>query len=151
MKVDASMSLSELLAVAIKSEIESYDMYRRLIEKIGDFVLREKLKFLALEEKKHWELLEKVFRKEFPNTELHLPSQTMVPVPDLAPEEGMPLSTVLSKVMEAEEEAREFYSSLIPLFGKKKVKQALRYLSETEQSHHSQIKREYEMALKLET
>lgn len=151
MKVDKSMSLSELLAIAIKSEIESHHIYQGLAEKIENFILKEKLKFLALEERKHQEILENMYSHQFPDRELRLPSETVVPVPDFAPEEGMPLSTVLSKAIEVEERARDYYSDLVPLFKQERVKQTLKYLSETEQSHSYQLKGEYEMALNFET
>jgi rubrerythrin len=151
MKVDASMSLNELLGMAIKSEIESHDIYMQLAEKVENFILKEKLKFLALEEAKHRELLETIFKLRFPDTELRLPSATMVPVPKFTPKEGAPLSTVLSKAMEAEEEAQKFYSDLIPMFREDKIKQTLKYLSQAEQSHYYQLKGEYEMALNFET
>lgn len=151
MKVDASMSLPELLGVAIKSEIESHEIYRGIAEKVENFILKEKLKFLALEERKHQELLQNMYNEQFPDVELRLPSETVVPVPDFAPEEGTPLTTVLSKAMEAEEQARDYYSDLIPLCKEEKMKQTLKYLSETEQGHYYQLKGEYEMALNFET
>ncbi len=151
MRVDSSIPLNGLLGMAIKSEMESHEIYKQLAEGIRNFLLKEKLKFLALEEKKHQELLERIFAQQLPEAELKLPSETMVPVPRLAPEEGTPLSTVLNKAMECEEEARAFYSDLIPLFEEEKTRQTLRYLSEAEQGHYYQLKGEYEMALRFET
>jgi len=151
MRVDPSMSLRDLLGMAVKAEIESHDIYMRLAEGIQNFILKEKLKFLALEEKKHQELLEKIFAEQFPQLKLRLPSETLVPVPLLAPEEGIPLSTVLRKAMEAEEEARLFYADLIPSFREERIKETLKYLSEVEHGHYYQLKGEYEMAEKFET
>jgi len=151
MKVDPSMSLTGLLGMAIKSEIESHDIYMRLAAKIENFILKEKLKFLALEEAKHRELLEAIFKLRFPDAELRLPSATLVPVPKFAPDEGTPLSTVLGKAMEAEEAAQKFYADLIPMFREDKIKQTLKYLSGAEGSHYHQLKTEYEMALNFET
>lgn len=151
MRVDTSMSLADLLGMAVKSEIESREIYEGLAEGIENFILKEKLKSLALEEKKHRDLLQRIFAEQFPEAELRLPSETQVPVPKLAPEAGTPLSTVLNKAMEAEEEARVFYSDLIALFKEEKMRQTVRYLSEAERGHYYQLKGEYEMALNFET
>ena len=53
--------------------------------------------------------------------------------------------------MEAEEEARTFYSDLIPMFEEETIRKTLKYLSEAERGHYYQLKGEYEMALNFET
>lgn len=150
MRVSPSVSLSELLGMAVKAEIESHEIYKRLAEGISNFILKEKLNFLALEEKKHQDILQKIFAEQFPDRELRLPSETLVPVPRLAPKEGTPLSTVLNRAMETEEEARVFYADLVPLFEEETIRKTLKYLSEAEHGHYYQLKGEYEMALNFE-
>jgi len=58
-------SLKDLLLTALKSEIESRDLYLKLAESVKNFLLKDRLNFLAEEEKKHKILFETLFRKNF--------------------------------------------------------------------------------------
>jgi len=48
-----SFKLDELLLTAIKSEIESNKLYRKIAKKTENGLLQDKLEFLAKEEDKH--------------------------------------------------------------------------------------------------
>lgn len=51
--------LSDFIAIAIQREIEAYDFYCGLRDKVNDKAAKEALESLAKEEKKHREFLEK--------------------------------------------------------------------------------------------
>jgi len=73
------LSPSEVLSVAIKSEIEAAEVYSRLYKKVKNEILRMKLKFLVLEEKKHRRILERLFSQRFPGEELKIPEKSFLP------------------------------------------------------------------------
>jgi rubrerythrin len=102
----------ELFVTAIKSEVESREVYSKLAEKVKNAFLKDRLRFLASEEEKHKVFLEGAFEREFPGRELILPEETPVPLPKIRiPDEMVPLSEILESAMGAELASQEFYSS----------------------------------------
>ena len=65
----SSASLDRVISMAIRSEIDAAAIYEKLITMVNNFVLREKLAFLAEEEKNHQKVLESLFEKMFPGKE----------------------------------------------------------------------------------
>ena len=110
-------SREELFVSAIKSELESHEIYSRLSESVKNAFLKDRLTFLASEEEKHRGLLEGAFKREFPEKELLLPEKTPVPLPEIRiPDELVPLSEVLESAMSAELASQEFYNSFATQF-----------------------------------
>jgi rubrerythrin len=108
----SGLSKEELFVSAIKSEVESREVYSRLSESVRNVFLKDRLTFLASEEEKHRAFLESAFRREFTDQELILPEKTPVPLPEIRiPDEMVPLSEVLESAMNAELASQEFYSS----------------------------------------
>jgi rubrerythrin len=105
-------SKEELFVSAIKSEVESREVYSKLAERVKNAFLKDRLRFLASEEEKHRIFLEGAFNKEFPDKELILPEKTPVPLPEIKISDEMaPLSEVFESAMDAELASQEFYSS----------------------------------------
>ena len=77
--LNSKLSPSEVLSVAIKSEIESAVVYLRLYRKEKNEILRIKLKFLVSEEKKHRQILERLFSQRFPREELKILEKSFLP------------------------------------------------------------------------
>jgi len=110
-------SKEELFASAIKSEVESREVYSGLAEKVKNAFLKDRLSFLASEEEKHRAFLEGAFQREFPGRELVLPQKTPVPLPEVRISDEMaPLSEVLESAMGAELASQEFYNSFAAEF-----------------------------------
>jgi len=110
-------SRKELFASAVKSEIDSRDIYSRLSESVMNNFLKDRLAFLASEEEKHRSFLEGAFHREFPGNELTLPEKTPVPLPEIRiPDEMVPVSEVLESAMNAELASQEFYNSFAAEF-----------------------------------
>ncbi len=74
-------ALADLLLAAVKSEIESQAIYSRVALLVKNAFLKERLEFLALEEKKHQQALEGIFRQRFPKQALTIPEKPVVPLP----------------------------------------------------------------------
>ena len=73
----------DLLLSAIKSEVDSKEVYSKLADMVKNFFLKDRLKFLASEEEKHRIFLESLFMKKIPQKEIILPEKTPVPLPKL--------------------------------------------------------------------
>ncbi len=88
--------LEELLLAAIKSEAESEEAYSKLAERVKNAFLRERLRFLAAEERKHRAYLEGLYREKIGKKEIILPEKTGVPLPKIdIGNENDPISLVL--------------------------------------------------------
>ncbi|KAA0003088.1 MAG: Rubrerythrin [Thermoplasmata archaeon] len=144
------LQLKEILEIAIKAEIDAADVYKKLAESVDIFLLKDKFHFLENEEKGHRRLLEKIFENKFPGKEIILPDKSQVPLPEVKIEEGTPLSSIISRAMEAERVAAEFYKEMEKEMGEEKEKVIARYLSSMEESHYYLLKSEREIAYNFE-
>ena len=130
-------SLEELLLAAMKSEVESNAVYKKIARTIKNGLLKDKLEFLAKEEEKHRVFIEQVYKKKFPKKLIKLLKTTPVPIPELLiPEEDIPLGSVLKSAMNAEQAAYEFYKELSKQFiDDAMIKNTLRYFADMEHQH----------------
>ena len=146
----AKLPVKNLLGYALRAEIDANRVYTRMADRVKNTLLKEKFLLLALEEKKHRDIILRLFasmwgaeKPEIPKAvdERLLPAVTIKPNSDLA--------EILHQSMEAEKSAREFYTSVA-----KKVqapaKQMLMYLSKVENSHYLMLRSEYILALQFE-
>ena len=140
----SSYTLEELLQSAIKSEIESNKVYTKLAGSVKNFVLKDRLNFLAEEELKHKKIIESFFKKSFPKVEITLPEKSPVPLPSVDIEnENMPLRDLFYQAMEAEKAAREFYLGIANRYqDDSEIKKMLIYLASMEMNHYHILKTE---------
>ena len=133
----SSYSLDELLLSAIKSEVDSRSLYSTLAKSVKNGFMIDKFQFLANEEKKHQTYLENVFKSEFPNKSLILPSSTPVPLPKviIPKDENIPISSILLQAIDAEQAAHDFYLQLADKFTKTDIKNMLHYFADMELGH----------------
>jgi rubrerythrin len=130
--------LEELLTAAIKSEIDSKNLYKKLSNRVKNYLLKDKLKFLAKEEGLHQATITKMYKQEFPGKKLIIPKETPVPLPEVKiTDENTPISKILGQAMEAEKAAHDFYQELSKFFEKDlKVKNTLNYFATMEMGHY---------------
>jgi len=100
--------------------------------------LRERMNFLALEEKKHQQALENIFSQRFPGQAIVVPEKPVVPLPEIRfRDEQVPLSDIFSQAMTAEQAAHDFYLQLAELFTDDVAKKnMLLYFSMMEMGHY---------------
>ncbi|MFQ6109819.1 MAG: ferritin family protein [Candidatus Aminicenantales bacterium] len=138
--------LKELLGFAIRSEIDSHDVYSDLAQKYSNPLLKEKFEWLAFEEGKHRITLEKLFDALLPDEKLEIPDK---PSKELFKRIVItPTSTLvdlLYQAMESEKRAEEFYGRLADRIGPPHHK-ILEYLSQVEHSHYTMLSGEYVLA-----
>lgn len=137
--------LEELLLVAIKSEIESRDLYLNIAKKTKNGLLSDKLKFIANEEKKHELFIEDIYKNHFPEKKIIIPNKSSVPIAKISITDDMSVSKLLKIAMDAEIVASDFYKSLSDYFEEgSKMHNTLLYLSDMEKGHYKILEVEKE-------
>ena len=130
-------SVKTLLQAAIKSEIESEKVYTRLSERVKNAMLKDRLAFLASEERKHKSMLGSIFAARFPGKEINLPESSEVPLPRITISgELQPLSEIFRMAMEAEMAAYNFYTRLSERFTEIPLRDVLLYTADMEMGHY---------------
>jgi len=131
----------EIFGIAVKSELDSKKVYESMAEKTSNFVLKEKLKFLAKEEKKHKEILENLFSKLYPDETLKISEKSLISKIDA---ESSELPELLEKAMESEKIEEKFYRDLAE---KSEYKDILLYLANVEKGHYTILEAEHNMIM----
>ena len=146
-----SYSLKDLILTAMKSEIDSTEIYSKLADRVKNAMLKSRLEFLALEEKKHENYFRDLWGKEFPNEQIKIPIRSIVPILEIEIQnDDIPISQLLIQAMKAEKNASEFYRELAELFDDIDVKNALTYIASMEIGHYKLIETEKEIAQQFE-
>jgi rubrerythrin len=146
-----NFKLDELLLVAIKSEEESKQFYKKLTKKTKNGLLQDKLEFLANEEEKHRQFVEDVYMNHFPDRDIKIPSISPVPLPVIEFKKDMPLSKLLYEAMTAEMAASDFYVSLAKKFEEgTKLHNTLLYFADMEKGHYKILETEKESMERFE-
>ena len=144
-------SMEELILAAMKSEVESERIYSGLAKRVKNAFLKERLEFLANEEKGHKRTLENIFHMNFGDREIVLPKRTDVPLPEMnIDSENDPISLVLESAMAAEKASEEFYRKLAERFDDERMKNMLIVLAEMEHTHYLILDREYQNLKRFE-
>jgi len=146
----ANQPVPKLLGYAIRAEMDANRIYTKMAGRVRNALLKEKFQLLALEEKKHKDILLRLFasirRGEKPEISLAV-DERLLPSVSIKPSSS--LADVLNQAMNAEKSAREFYASLANRV-KAPNSQMLIYLSKVENTHYLMLRSEYILALQFE-
>jgi len=136
--------LEDCLLTAMKSEIDSRVFYMKLAKKVKNYLLKDKLNFLADEEEKHKLFIEEIWKNHFPDEKIIMPEQCVIPLPEVTiTDEDIPLSKLLLQAMEAEKTAQDFYNSLSQRFiENSKIYNTLIYFADMENQHYKILEME---------
>ena len=137
-------NLKTLLLAAIKSEIDSKNLYEELADRVKNMLFKDRLLFLANEEEKHRAYLEALYRQKFPGEELVVPEHTPVPLPEVDSSENRLLSEIIEDAMKAELAAKDFYESMKGLLHDEENRKMLQILANMEQGHYDLLAKELE-------
>jgi len=146
----ANQPVKKLLGYAIRAEMDANRIYTRMADRVRNTLLREKFQLLALEEKKHRDIILRLFASMWAGERPEIPKavdERLLPSVSIKPSSS--LVDVLSQAMNAEKSAREFYASLARRI-KALNRQMLMYLSKVENSHYLMLRSEYILALQFE-
>ena len=147
----STFDLEDLLLAAIKSEVDSKQLYSKMAKKTKNGLLQDKLEFLANEEEKHRSFIEEIYKNHYPENEITLPKKTPVPLPEVEFSEDTPMSKLLSEAMKAEQSASNFYKSLAGRFEEGcKIYNTLMYFSDMEIGHYKILEMEKESMERFE-
>jgi rubrerythrin len=145
MVLDARLRPDEILAAAIRSEIQAADFYGGILERVKNVLLREKLKFLVLEEKKHRRILERLHADRFPDRELRVPETSGPRLPGASVGEKSSVLDLFKAALEAEKIAEAFYRDARSAMTDAGSRKILGYLSRVERSHFFMIRSEIDL------
>ncbi len=144
-------TLRELLLIAIKSEIDSMEVYKTLSERVKNYILKDRLRFLADEEEKHKAYLEAVYTSEFGEEPKDFPENEDFPLPQVdVSDEQRPIADIIKDAMGAELEAKKFYLKMAPMFKDEETRKMIEILASMEQSHYELLKQELEHLKEIE-
>jgi rubrerythrin len=141
-----SYSKKEMMLAAIKSEVDSRDVYIQLAGKVDNGYLSDKLRYIAEEELKHRDYLESIYKMEFQENVPELPEESPVPLPEVKVDRPyIQASDIMAQAMVAEQAASDFYGSLSERFDDEDIKKTLIYLARMEIGHYKllEIEKEY--------
>lgn len=151
MMVDvSSLSTEHALSMALKSEIEAAEVYKKLKKVVKNFVIKNKLQFLINEEKMHKKVVESLFQKMFPGKDIPKSDKSLVPRLTISLKEDDSVVELLESAMEAERISAEFYDSLSQEVEERGVQEILLYLSSMEHGHYALLKGEYDLCMRDE-
>lgn len=145
MALDPKLKPFEVLAVAIRAEIEAAAFYAGMLEKVRNILLQQKLKFLVTEEKKHRQVLERLHAQRFPEVELKIPEKPARPRASAEISEKSPVLELFKLALEAEKIAEQYYKDARNVMADAASRKILEYLSRVERSHYFLIKSEIDL------
>jgi len=145
MTLNSKLRPNEVLAVAVRSEIEAANFYAGLLKRIKNVILQQKLKFLVLEEKKHRRILERLHAQRFPDNEFKIPEKIVRPRPSVRVDEGSSILDLFKAALEAESFAEKYYKESQQVVEDPGSRKILEYLSRVERSHYFLIKSEIDL------
>lgn len=145
--------LEDVILTAMRSEVDSREVYEKLADRVKNFMLKDRFLFLASEEVKHYRFLENLYGREFPGKDIVLPAEAPVPLPSvLVYDEAMPISEVIASAMKAELAARDFYTDMADLYtDREEIRKMLLYIAKMELGHYKLLEHEKETAEEFET
>jgi rubrerythrin len=141
-----SMGLDKALAMALKSEKDAEAAYEKLLSAVKNAAMKEKLRFLVQDEKKHQALLEAIFLRRFPGRTAAPDEKSPYPKLRLVLEEESTVLDLLETAIEAEKASEEFYDAMSQEVEGKVLQDLFHYLSDMEHGHYFLLKGEYDLA-----
>jgi rubrerythrin len=132
----------EVLTIGIKAEMAAQTLYMKMKEMAGAAEMQETMDFLISQEKRHEAFMRKAFSDQFPDIEIKVPENTIVPMPgELSDDAGM--KELFEVAMDAEKKANVFYTDLASKTRDPNSRKLLEYIASMERSHLSILQAEY--------
>lgn len=145
MSLDFKLQPNEILAVAVKAEIEAAAFYSGVLGKVKNELLQQKLEFLVHEEEQHQRILRRLFSQRFPGKEVQIPEKSFLPPLEAPVNENLSVLDLFKIALQAEKISEEFYKESQKKVEDKGSRKMLEYLSRVERSHYFVIKSEIDL------
>lgn len=149
MTIDASSKPSEIMAVAVRAEMDAAAIYNGLRGRVKNEVLLQKLQFLADEEMRHKAILERLFADKFPGETLRVPQADAGPAENVPVDEATSVMDLFKLAMKKEKQAEDYYKESKKSITDARSQKILDYLSRVERSHYFMLKSEIELLEKF--
>ncbi len=149
MSIDPTLKPWQVLAVALRSEVDAAAFYTRLQEKVKNVLLVQKLKFLALEEEHHRRILEHVAADRYPGRPLEAPAGALMPPIAASLGADPPVLALFQAALAAEVAAERFYMETGERAEDEASRKILAYLGRVERSHQAMLKSEIDLLEKF--
>jgi rubrerythrin len=136
-------NLTTLIEMAIQREIEAYDFYMELIEKLSDATAKDTLLFIAAEEKKHRAFLESYREGRYDLNAFRMKEVTYYKIaeyekePDINPD--MPKEHVFLLAAHRELRSHNFYKELAEAHPEGEAKEMLLKMANEELKHKEKM------------
>ena len=145
MAMTTDMKAPDILAVAVRAEMDAADVYNHLRGRVKNEVLIQKLKFLADEEVRHKAILERLFADKFPARKLAVPAAPARAARPVPLDESSSVLDLFKLAMAKEKEAEEFYKASKAAVEDPAGRKVLDYLARVERSHFYMLKSEIDL------
>jgi len=147
----SSLGIKKALEIALAKEEKAEAAYRKIESRVQNYLLKEKARFLAGEEVKHHQLLETMFRAQFPHEKPEIPTELQKPWadPEIAPD--APVPDLLTAALAAEKASQEFYLALAEGEKSPRTRAIFNYLAAMELSHYFLVLAELELAREIDS
>jgi len=145
MAIDPSLKTHEIVAAAIRAEIDADEFYTGLQGRVQNTILVAKLKFLALEERHHRRILERLFADRFAGEKLDVPEHSPIPPIGEGLGDSPTVPDLFKAALRAEEISEEVYAEAERRTGDAGSRKILSYLSRVERSHAAMIRSEIDL------
>jgi rubrerythrin len=149
MKLDSRWKTQDVLALAVKAEIEAADLYTALQGKVRSRLLGRKLDFLIFEEKKHRRILEKLYAQRFAGLALNLPPTSFLPASLRVEPKTLTVPQLFQTALQSEKYSEDFYRSAAKVMEDEAGRKILDYLARVERSHYFLVKSEIDLLEKF--
>lgn len=149
MTIVSSSKPDEILAVAVRSEMDAAAIYNGLRGRVKNEVLLQKLQFLANEEMRHKAILERLFADRCPGETLRLPQASSGPAKSVAIDDSTSVMDLFKLAMKKEKQAEDYYKESKKSITDARSQKILDYLSRVERSHYFMLKSEIELLEKF--
>jgi rubrerythrin len=137
------MSIEDILGVAAATEIQGHRFYSNLSEKVQNPLVKQKVRSLADDEKRHLEIIENLYRKIFGRDPQVHPTKG---VPDilraiaaLRIDDKTQVLAVLDMAIEAESISAKFYGRGAALSTDKNIREIFEELEREEDGHFNYL------------
>jgi len=144
--VGEEITALEALGIAIRDLVDAQEVYKDLAAMTENELHRDRFQNLYYEEKKHEQLLRKMYSEMFPEVELVLPpSRLPTMLIDSKERKSLDIKDILKSAINEHKISREFYldcaETVIDLSGKR----MFRFLADMKFSHMAMLEAELEM------
>ncbi|KPU62783.1 rubrerythrin [Thermococcus sp. EP1] len=147
----------EVFAIAVNAEIKAKETYEKMASLVKSDIIRDELLFLAKEEDKHREIIEKMVEKfkesgeEGKKIEIEVMSEFKVIAEKMAEAIKKPeinLDEVYEIAMRAELVSEKLYNELASYAANERTRVILNMLADMERHHFNIIKKHYEYLMR---